>query len=64
MISQLLSSGAASFDVGNALETGSKVINWAFDLVIANPVLTAVFCLGTLVPAGIAAFNHFKRAAS
>lgn len=54
---------AGTFDVSSALETGTKVINWAFDCVTSNPVLTACFCLGTLVPAGIAAFSYFKSAA-
>ncbi len=54
---------ASSMDVTSMLDVGTKVVKWAFDLVTANPVLAAVFGLGTLVPAGIAAFSYFKSAA-
>lgn len=58
-----LADAGTAMDVSSMLDVGTKVVKWAFDLVTANPVLAAVFGLGTLVPAGIAAFSYFKSAA-
>lgn len=54
---------AEEFDVTTALATGKTVISWVLGLVAENPVLAACFVLGTIIPAGIVAFNHFKSAA-
>lgn len=50
-----------AFDVTSGLETATKLIDWVFDLIAANPILAAVFVAGTLVPCGIALFGHLKH---
>ncbi len=52
-----------TFDVSTALTTATTVITKVLEWVSSNPILTACFVLGTLVPAGIAAFNYLKSAA-
>lgn len=52
-----------TFDVATSLSTATSVIKQVLTWVSDNPVLTACFVLGTLVPAGIAAFSHLKSAA-
>lgn len=51
-----------TFDVASALETGTKLINWVFTSISSNAILTAVFVVATLVPAGIGIFRHLKNA--
>ena len=54
---------AGTFDITTSLSTATTVITTVLKWVSDNPVLTACFVLGTLVPAGIAAFSHLKSAA-
>lgn len=54
---------AGSFDVASSLSTATSVISQVLSWISDNPVLTACFVLGTLVPAGITAFSHLKGAA-
>lgn len=51
------------FDVTSSLATGKTIISWVLGLISENPVLSACFVLGTLIPAGIIAFSRFKSAA-
>lgn len=53
---------ATTFDVTSALETGKIVVTWVLGLVTEQPILSACFVLGTIVPCGIYAFNRFKGA--
>lgn len=50
------------FSIDSALETGTKLMGWCFETISANPILTAVFVIGVLMPCGIAMFGHFRRA--
>lgn len=52
-----------TFDVTTSLTTATTVISQVLTWISDNPVLTACFVLGTLVPCGIAAFSHLKSAA-
>lgn len=54
---------AGSFDVTTSLATATSVISKVLEWISDNPVLTACFVLGTLVPAGISAFSHLKSSA-
>lgn len=52
-----------ALDVTTALATGKTVVGWVLGVITENPILTAVFVLGTLIPAGVAAFRNLKHAA-
>lgn len=52
-----------SFDVAGSLATATQVISQVLSWISDNPVLTACFVLGTLVPAGITAFSFLKSSA-
>lgn len=54
---------ALAFDVAEGITTATTVLNAVLGWVADNPILSACFILGTLVPAGIVAFNNLKHAA-
>ncbi len=54
----------AGFSVADSLTTATTVIRAVLGWITDNPVLTACFVLGTLVPAGITAFRHLKNSAN
>lgn len=52
----------SSFSVSEALTTATSLISWVFTQISSNSILTAVFVVATLVPAGIGIFRHLKNA--
>lgn len=48
-------------NVEGALETATTLFSWVVTTVTSNAILTAVFVVTTLIPAGIMIFRRVKR---
>lgn len=48
-------------EVSTALTTATTLFTWVIDTITANAILTAVFVVTTLIPAGIMVFKKIKR---
>lgn len=60
----LLTEAATTFDPTAAFEMGTQAMNWIMTTVKAEPILSAVFVLGVLVPAGfgiVSGIKHISR---
>lgn len=58
----LAEAGAGAFDLSTSLETAKTVITWIFDVVKGEPLMSAAFVIGLLVPAGFYIVHKVKGA--
>lgn len=52
----------STFDLSSSLETAKTVITWIFDVVKGEPLMSAAFVIGLLVPAGFYIVRKVKGA--
>lgn len=56
----LLASTPAGFDASAALEMAKTVMTWILDVIKSEPILSCLFIIGVLVPAGFGIVHSIK----
>lgn len=57
----LLSGGAATMNITDALASGTQLFNWVIDIITSNAIMTTAFVMSVLIPAGIMVFHKLKN---